>query len=430
MKKLYHIKSKFPIFRKQPKLVYLDNAATSQKPKTVIERVNKFYTQENSNIHRGVYDLSDKATKAYEAVRSKVAKFIGARLAKEIIFTSGATESINLVARAWGDKHLKFKDEIVISEMEHHSNIVPWQSLLKRKGGFLDSRLKYIPIDTKGNLDLNQLGNLVNKNTKLLAVAYISNVLGTINPIREIVRIVRKKSPKCLILLDAAQAVPHMPICVKSTGCDFVVFSGHKMLGPTGTGVLWARRSLLDKMGLGNTGGGMISKVRRFSTVAAAVPQKYEAGTPNIAGVIGLGAAVDFLNKVGMVSICQIEEELTDYALDQLQKISKLEIYGPQEFSVCGCNRKKYSSCQKKVRHCKNRLGILSFNLKGVHAHDLAEVLAKENIAVRAGHHCAQPLHQALGITASVRASFYLYNTKKDVDALVSGIRKAKKVFK
>ncbi len=433
------IKTQFPIFKHHLNLVYLDNAATSQKPTAVINRIKKFYEEENANIHRGIYKLSEKATEEYEAVRNKVAEFINAKSSKEIVFTSGATESINLVASAWGQKNIGADDEIVVTEMEHHSNLVPWQILSEKRKTKSEKpqlkakncRLKFIPITGEGQLDISQLPKLITKKTKLVALTFISNVLGTINPVREIVKIVKKLNPECLILVDAAQAVPHMPVNVQKLGCDFLVFSGHKMLGPTGVGVLWARQELLEAMEPYQTGGGMISKVGQYQAILAESPYKFEAGTPNIAGVIGLGAAIDFLQKVGMSNICRYEEGLTVYALEQLSKISDLTIYGSKEIEFCGCQSAKCQLCDRTAAlECKNRLGIISFNIKGIHAHDAAQVLDNQNIAVRAGHHCAMPLHAKLGVPATVRASFYLYNSKSDIDKLVEGIGEVKRVFK
>jgi len=410
-----NIKTQFPIFKHHPKLAYLDNAATSQKPAAVINRIKKFYEQECANIHRGIYKLSEKATEEYEAVRNKVAEFINAKSSKEIVFTSGATESINLVATAWGQANIGLDDEIVLTEMEHHSNLVPWQELvssIKYQVLSIKKCLKFIPITVDGQLDISQLPKLITKKTKLVALTFISNVLGTINPVQKIVKIVKKLNPKCLVLVDAAQAVPHMPVNAAELGCDFLVFSGHKMLGPTGVGVLWARQELLEAIKPYQTGGGMISKVSQYQAIWIEAPYKFEAGTPNIAGVIGLGAAIDFLRDVGMVNICRHEEELTFYALEKLASISGIEIYGQQNIERCGCERcgTDFKSCEDFKsfhRACKNRLGIISFNIKGIHAHDAAQVLDSHNIAVRAGHHCAMPLHAKLGKSATVRASFY-----------------------
>jgi cysteine desulfurase/selenocysteine lyase len=435
------LKTQFPIFKHHPKLVYLDSAATSQKPARVINRIKKFYEEECANIHRGIYQLSEQATQEYEAAREKAAEFIGAKSSKEIIFTSGTTESINLVASAWGRANIKEDDEIVVTEAEHHSNIVPWQGPISNLKSQISkphlksqiyqskifnniqypiSHIQFIPITKDGELDISQLSKLITKKTKIVALTYISNVLGVINPVAEIAKKVKKINPNCLVLIDAAQAVPHLPVNVQDLGCDFLAFSGHKMLGPTGVGVLWAREKLLEEMDPYQFGGGMILKVDQYQSKWAKIPQKFEAGTPNIAGVIGLGAAIDFLREIGMEKICHHEEELTAYALERLLKIPELTIYGSQELEKCGC------VCGK----CKNRLGIISFNIAGIHAHDAAQVLDSQNIAVRAGHHCAQPLHQNLGISASVRASFYLYNNHKDVDRLVKGIGKIKQIFK
>ncbi|HBH45983.1 MAG: hypothetical protein A2445_00490 [Candidatus Jacksonbacteria bacterium RIFOXYC2_FULL_44_29] len=420
------IKTQFPIFKHQPRLVYLDNAATSQKPAMVINRIKDFYEKENAAVHRGIYPLSENATAEFEAVRDKVARFIGAETSKEIIFTSGTTESINLVASGWGRKNIGPEDEIVVTEMEHHANFVPWQEL--------NSNLKFIPVDDNGQLQLDQLAKLLTKKTKLVALTYISNVLGTINPVREIINQIKRINPKCLVLVDGAQAVPHLPVNVQELGCDFLAFSAHKMLGPTGVGVLWGRAEILEAMEPVKFGGGMISRVERGRAIWASVPAKFEGGTPNIAGVIGLGAAIDFLNNVGLANICQQEAQLTAYALEKLQAIDGIVIYGSQELESCGCKCGRCQICKlecgRELKLCKNRLGIISFNIKGIHAHDVAQVLGDAGIAVRAGHHCAMPLHQQLGVPASVRMSMYLYNSREDVDLLAEGIGKVQKVLK
>jgi cysteine desulfurase/selenocysteine lyase len=385
-------------------LVYLDNAATTQKPQAVINAISDFYKQHNANIHRGIHTLSVEATNLYESSRDKIQKFLDAHEREEIIFTTGATEGINLVAWTWGQENIKRGDEILLTEMEHHSNLVPWQVLAKKKG----AKLRFIPLTAEGRLDLRNLERLITRRTKIVSIAHISNVLGVVNPVKRIVRAAHAKG--AVVLVDGAQAGGHLKINVQKLGCDFFVLSGHKMYGPTGVGILYGRRGLLEKMPPYKTGGHMIKKVGLTSHIWNDLPWKFEAGTANIAEVIGFGAAIDFLSKVGFQTISNHESRITNYALKKLQKIPGLTIYGPKDN--------------------KNRIGVISFNLKGIPAHDLASILDEKGIAIRTGHHCAMPLHEKLGIPSSARASFAIYNTKKDVDKLIAGLKYAKNLLK
>ena len=399
-------KKDFPIFETYPKLVYLDSAATSQKPKAVIDAVSGWYTKYNSNVHRGIYDLSEKATQVYENTRNKVTKFIGARDSKEVIFTGGTTESINLVAYGWGRKFLNKGDIVVLSEMEHHSNIVPWIRLKEEVG----VKLFYLPITKNWDLDYKRIAKLPGNKIKLVAITGASNVLGTVNEISELVDWLIRKNIKAKVLVDGAQLVPHLPADVQKMGCDFLVFSGHKMLGPSGVGVLWAKRELLEGMDPMLTGGHMIDKVTRDKATWGQVPDKFEAGTGRLEAVAGLGAAIKYLDDIGWERIKRMEKKLTEYALDKITKISGIQVIGKT--------------------NTKNRLGVISFNVQGVHAHDVAEILNRRHVCVRAGHHCAQPLMKVLGVPATVRASLYIYNTKEDIDKQVEGLMEVKRVFK
>lgn len=421
---LNKIKNDFPIFRFYPNLTYLDSAAMSLKPQMVIEAVGRYYNQYSANVFRGIYKLSEKATEEYEKVREKVARFINANEAKEVIFVRNTTEAINLIAYAWGRLNIEKGDEIVTTIMEHHSNFVPWQQLAFEIG----ADFKIIDIDDEGSLsltldkfkiqnsnlktikNLKLLENIITKRTKILALTYVSNVLGTINPVKEIIKLAKKINPKIITVVDAAQAVPHLKVDVKDLNCDFLAFSGQKILGPTGAGVLWGRRRLLELMPPFLFGGEMIREVYLNKTIFAQVPHKFEAGTPHIAGVFGLGAAIDYLDKIGMEKIYQHEKNLIQYALSKLDQIKEVTIYGPKDIN--------------------NRVGVISFNIKKVHPHDVAAILDEENICVRSGHHCAMPLHTRLKINASVRASFYLYNDKEDVNKLINGLLRVKKLFK
>ena len=385
-------KSEFPIF-KNKNLTYLDSASTSQKPKVVLDAMMNVYEDSNANVHRALYDLGSKSTELYESSRELVAKFINANTSKEIIFTSGATASINLLAYSLGAQ-LKEYDEILISHMEHHANIVPWQQLANRTGAIL----KYIPHTDKGDIDLSNCNELITSKTKIVSITHMSNVLGTINPIKEISKLT--KIVGAIFIVDGAQSVSHMPVDVQELECDFLAFSGHKMLGPTGVGVLWGKFELLDKMPPFLSGGEMIEKVTLEESTWNEVPYKFEAGTPNYVQAIGLGAAVKFLSKIGMENVHNYEKELTSYAIEKLQSIPNLNIHGSP----------------------KNRGSVISFNIENIHPQDLAQFLNEDNICIRVGHHCAQPLLKTLNETSTARASFYIYNDFSDVDKLVDSI--------
>ena len=394
------IKSDFPIFEGSD-LVYLDNAATTQKPQSVLDSINSSYTESNANVHRALYSLGAKATEKYEGARKKISAFIGASSSKEIIFTSGATESLNLLAYSLGND-INPGDEILISEMEHHSHIIPWQQLAKRT----DSKIRYIPVTDDGELDLSQSDYLFNIKTKIVSVTHISNVLGTINPIKKISFLANKCG--AVLIVDGAQGAAHKKIDVKNLGCDFYAFSGHKMLGPTGSGVLWGKYELLDKMDPFMGGGEMIDKVTMTTATWNETPYKFEAGTPNFIQAIGLGAAVDYLENIGMSEITNHEKQLTNYCLDKLHKIENIKIHGS----------------------AKSRIGVISFNIKNIHPHDLAQFLNEYNIAVRVGHHCAQPLLSKLNETATARLSTYLYNDEQDIDKLCKALNEIISYFK
>lgn len=386
-----------------PDEVYLDSAATSQKPQAVIDALVHYYTRQNANVHRGVYTLAEQATEAYENARQTVADFIHAEDTANIIFTRGTTESLNWIAQSWGGTHIQAGDEIIITIMEHHSNLVPWQQLALRTG----AKLRYVDIDDQGLLDMTAYRAMLSARTKIVAVTQVSNVLGTINPIQEIGQLAHAAG--AILVVDGAQSAPHMPVDVQALGADFFAFSGHKMLGPTGIGVLYGKMALLEAMPPIEFGGEMISKVEKFQTTWADIPWRFEGGTPNIAGAIGLAAAIRYLQAIGLDKIRDHERALTAYALDQLKAIPGLTIYGPQDAAQRG--------------------GVIAFTLNGVHPHDLATVLDTQQVAVRAGHHCAQPLMQRLGVVATARASFYLYNGQADVDRLVAAVNEAKEFF-
>ncbi len=403
---LIDVKKDFPILNQKingKQLVFLDSASTSQKPVVVINSIKQYYEEYNSNVHRGLYKISAIATQRYEESRKKVANFINS-YPKEIIFVRNATEGINLVASSFGRKIVNKNDTVLLTEMEHHSNLVPWQLLVKGK----NAKLEFIPITEDGLLDLKKGFELLRKKPKILAITHVSNVLGTINPIKEIIKEAHKHG--VIVLVDAAQSVPHMKIDVKDLDCDFLVFSGHKMCGPTGIGVLYGKKELLEEMEPIFGGGDMIKEVKYTSATWNELPWKFEAGTPNIAGAIGLGAAIDYLNSIGIDNIHNYEKFLTKYALEKLSKVKDVKIYGPRDINV--------------------RNGVISFNLADIHAHDLTTVLDEEDIAIRSGHHCAMPLIEKLGIIAAARISFYLYNTCEDVDRLIDALEKARKVFK
>ena len=397
------IKEQFPILNQEVNghpLVYLDSSATSQKPVSVIEAVDKYYRETNSNVHRGVHTLGTRATDLYEGAREKVRAFIHAKSTAEIIFTRGTTTAINTVAWGYARANLKEGDEIVITQMEHHSNIIPWQQAAKATG----ATLKYIPLQEDGTVSLEAVRTTVTPNTKIVAITHVSNVLGTINPIKEITKIAHEND--AVIVVDGAQGAPHMEVDVQDLDVDFYAFSGHKMCAPTGIGVLYGKRELLENMEPVEFGGEMIDFVNLYDSTWKELPWKFEAGTPIIAGAIGLGAAIDFLNEVGLDNILEHEKKLAAYAIAKLREVDGIAIYGP-----------------------KQRAALVTFNLGEVHPHDTATVLDAEGIAVRAGHHCAQPLMKWLDVTATARASFYLYNTEEDVDRLVLGLLKAKEYF-
>jgi cysteine desulfurase/selenocysteine lyase len=400
------LRREFPILQQEvhgAPLAFLDSAASSQKPRCVIECLEDYYRRYNANVHRGVYRLSEEATFAFERARGKVARFINARSPKEIIFVRNTTEAINLVARSWGDANLKAGDRILLSVMEHHSNLVPWQMLAQRTGAHLD----FLQIDGEGRLVLDDLDRMLTERTKLVALTHQSNVLGTINPVQEIAA--RAHAVGAVMLVDGAQSVPHMPVDVQALGADFLAFSGHKMCGPTGIGVLWGRRAVLDAMPPFLGGGSMIKTVSLYETTYADLPSRFEAGTPAIGEAIALGEACDFLADVGMERIHAHELGLTSYALEQLADVKGLTLYGPHDVAMRG--------------------GTLSFTLEGVHPHDVAAVLDGEGIAVRAGHHCCQPLHTLFDIPATTRASFYLYNMPEEVERLMAALEKARTLF-
>lgn len=406
------VKADFPILKRlirgNNRLVYLDSGATSQKPFSVLDAEREFYTNHNAAVHRGAHQLAEEATELYEGARTKVAEFLGAQV-EEIVFTKSATESINLIAYSLGNaiKGSKFAisagDRIVVSEMEHHANLIPWQELARRTG----AELSWFKVDDDGRLDLSNLDEIINEKTKIVALTHQSNVLGTINPISEISK--RAKQVGALFVLDACQSVPHFGVKAHELDVDFIAFSGHKMLGPTGVGVLWGRKNLLDEMPPFLTGGSMIETVTMESATYLAAPKRFEAGVPNMAQAVGLGAAIDYLNKIGMENIHQHEISLTKATLDGLSEISGLRIVGPKNVEMRG--------------------GVVSFAIEGIHPHDLGQALDQYGIAVRTGHHCAWPLMKRFNSVATTRASFYLYNDLEDVDALVKGVEKARKYF-
>lgn len=400
------IKTDFPILNREvrpgTRLVYLDSTATAQKPSIVIDSMKQYYEMSNANIHRGIHQLAEEATSLYESARQKIARFIHARSTKEIIFTRNATESINLVAQTWGRKFLQAGDLIILTEMEHHSNLVPWQMLAEEKNLELD----FIPVNENGELDLLTYDRLLEKNPKLVAFTHMSNVLGTINPAKEMIQ--KAHDAGALVLIDGAQSVPHFSVDVTDLNADFYVFSAHKMVGPTGIGVLYGKEKLLAEMPPFLGGGDMIKKVQLRSFKANDLPHKFEAGTPPIAEAIGFGKAIDYLTAVGMENIADHEKKITKYALRKLKDVENLKVFCP---------------------NIKERGGVISFELGFVHPHDVAQVLDHYGIAVRAGHHCAMPLHEKFGLPATSRASFYLYNDYEDVDLLVIGLQHVNEMF-
>ncbi len=385
-------------------LAYLDNAATSQKPRRVLDALRNYYEHDNANVHRGLHELSRRATDAYEAARAVVARWIGASSAEEVVWTRGTTESINLVAASWGGANLKPGDEILVSEMEHHSNLVPWQLVAARTG----ARLRFLELDDQGRLNLDPLSEILGRGrVRITALGHVSNALGTINPIAEISRLVHEAG--ALLLVDGAQGAAHHGVDVGGLGADFYAFSGHKMCGPTGIGVLWARRELLEAMPPYQGGGEMIDLVERDHSTWAAVPHKFEAGTPDISGAIGLHAAVDYLEEVGSDSILAHEQSLVAYALERLGEVERVRLFGPSDPA--------------------ERAGVVSFTVPEAHPHDVSTVLDSEGIAIRAGHHCAQLVMRRFGVAATARASFYLYNTTDEVDRLIRGLETVRSIF-
>ncbi len=400
------IRKDFPILEQQVNgrpLVYLDNAATTQKPRQVIDALVRYYETSNANIHRGIHTLATRATEQYEAVRGKTAVFLKASHPEDIVFTRNTTEALNLVARAWGDANLREGDEIVLTLMEHHSNIVPWQQLTRRTGAVL----RYAGITPEGKLDLDEVRGLIGPRTKVVSVVHMSNVLGTINPVVEIGEMARKAG--ALMVVDGAQSAPHLPVDVEALGCDFFAFSAHKMLGPTGVGVLWARRGLFESMEPFLGGGDMIALVRQDESTWAEVPNKFEAGTPNIADVIAFGAAIEYLEALGMDAVRAHEVALTAYAMEQLSSIEGLKMHGPER--------------------AEERGGVVSFAMNLAHPHDIATIADGYGVAIRAGHHCAQLLMRHLGVAATSRASFSIYNDKDDIEALAEALEHVNRVF-
>jgi cysteine desulfurase/selenocysteine lyase len=403
---LEEIRDDFPVLRQKvhgKPLIYFDNAATSQKPRIVIEALNDYYERYNANVHRGIHALAERATREYERAREKVARFINAPSTDSVIFTRGTTEGINLVAYSWALTNLKKGDEILTTFMEHHSNTVPWYQACERTGAVI----KRIELNPDGMLHLDDLDKLVTNRTKLVAVTQQSNVLGTINPVRQIADAAHKKG--AVVLVDGAQSVPHMPVDVQAMDCDFFAFSGHKMCGPTGSGVLYGRRALLEAMPPFMGGGEMIKEVWFDHVKYNDLPYKFEAGTPSIAESIGLGVAVDYLTGIGLDKIRQHEKQITQYALDRLKEFPEITVYGPKD--------------------AEKRGGLVAFTLGDVHAHDIATFADQDGVAIRAGHHCAMPLHKKLGLAATARASFYLYNNRDEVDVFIEMLHKAKKFF-
>jgi cysteine desulfurase/selenocysteine lyase len=407
---VYKIRQDFPILKRSlkngKKLVYLDNAATTQKPMQVINAICKYYSEYNSNIHRAVYQIAEEATEEYEKTRDSICKFINARHPEEIIFTRNTTESINLIAHSWGKNNIMKGNKIILTDYEHHSNIVPWQMLCDAKG----ARINYMDTDDNGYLNLESLSNYLDDKgkTKLISLSHMSNVLGTIYPVKEIIKIAHEKSIP--VVLDGAQSVPHMETDVQDTDCDFLAFSAHKMLGPTGVGILYVKKEILESMPPFITGGDMIKEVHKNNTVFNDLPYRFEGGTPNIADVIGFNASIEYLNGIGMENIREHETDLIKYLYDSIKDIKNIKIYGPEII--------------------KDRGGLVSFNIDGVHPHDCATILNDFGVAIRSGHHCAQVLMEKLDIVASSRASLYIYNTKEEVDIFVDALNGVRRVLK
>ncbi len=408
----YKIRQDFPILNRSlrdgKKLIYLDNAATTQKPKEVIDAIYRYYSEYNSNIHRAVYQIAEEATEEYEKTRENVRGFINAKYPEEIIFTRNTTESINLIAYTWGKSNIKRGNRIILTEYEHHSNVVPWQMLCNDKG----SKINYVEVDEQGYLNLEMLSDYLNRNqvgqTNLVSLSEMSNVLGTIYPVKEIIKMAHEKNIP--VILDGAQSVPHLKTDVQDLDCDFLAFSAHKMLGPTGVGILYVKREILEGMPPFITGGDMIKEVHKTHTIFNELPYKFEGGTPNIADVIGFGAALNYLKNVGMDNIREHEINLTKYLYESMQYIKDIKIYGPENI--------------------KNRGGLVSFNIKGIHPHDCATILNDFGVAIRSGHHCAQILMEKLDIVASSRASLYIYNTREEIDIFIDALNHARSIFK
>ncbi len=401
-----HVRADFPILERTVNgkpLAYLDSSATTQKPIQVIDAVSDYYRRYNSNVHRGAHTLGDEATAGYEGARAKVAAFIGASSSDEVIFTRGTTSAINLIAYGWGLNRLAAGDRILLTVMEHHANIVPWQLIAKHTG----AELVYLELDDDYQVDTSQLDTIVDERVKIVSVSGMSNVTGTIGPVAELVAAARRVG--AIVIVDAAQSVPHLPTDVASIGADFIAFSAHKMLGPTGIGALWGRREVLERMEPAEGGGEMITDVRLYESRWAPIPHKFEAGTPPIAQAVGFGAAIDYLEKIGMAEVRRHEIDITQYALDRLAEVPDVTIVGPRDVAVRG--------------------GTVSFELGDVHPHDVATILDQEGVAIRAGHHCAKPLMRYLDVPATARASFYVYTTRKDIDQLIVGLHLARKLF-
>jgi len=401
---VHAVRADFPILHQEVHghpLVYLDNGATTQKPRAVLEAVDRYYERDNANVHRGVHALSERATDAYEGARVRVARYLNAPDTSEVVFTRGTTEGINLVAQAWGRPRLRPGDEITVSTMEHHSNIIPWQLLCRQTG----ARLRVIPVDAHGELDLDAYRDMLGPATRMVAIVHVSNALGTVNPVAEMAR--EAHDAGALVLLDGAQAVPHFPVDLQALGCDFYTFSGHKVYGPTGIGALWARRALLDEMEPYQGGGEMIRTVRFDNSTWAEVPHKFEAGTPNIAGAVGLAAALDYVEALDRSGVAAHEDDLLEYATGRLTELPGLRILGTARHKAC----------------------IVTFVVDDIHAHDIGTIVDSQGVAIRVGHHCTMPLHEHYGIAASARASFGLYNTREEVDALVAALDKTRKMF-
>lgn len=406
------IRADFPILSRQVNghpLIYLDNAATSQKPQPVIKSITDYYTNHNANVHRGIHTLGDESTRGYQKARETVARFIGSNNPNELIFTKNTTEGVNLVSYSWAAKHLKSGDQVVVSGLEHHSNLLPWQRACTQT----KAKLIELPVTVNGQLNLELLDQATNPKTSLVAITHVSNVTGEILDIVAIVSQIKKNSPKAKIFLDGAQSVPHMPVNVRQLGIDFLAFSAHKMCGPQGIGALWVKQSVLNTMDPYLLGGGMISSVKLESYTPADLPDRFDAGTPNVSGAIGFAAACDYLNHIGMPAIHRHEQDLTRYALEKFTHLEEqgiVTLYGPRSY--------------------KNRAGIITFNVQKIHAHDVAQILDRKHaIAIRSGHHCNQPLMEKLKVPATCRASFYLYNTKEEIDELVKGLETVRKVF-